>query len=145
MFEPILDAGKPNWKLRLACTVLALSLVIGSAWIWRMTQMPLKSYKGPLQPLSDEESQLATRLSAHVKYLSETVGERSLSKPGSLQVATDYLRDTLKQAGYASTEHTYSVGGHDVSNIEVTLVGSDSASGSVIVGAHYDSVAGTVG
>jgi len=110
-----------------------------------MTQMPLKSYKGPLQPLSDEESQLATRLSAHVKYLSETVGQRSLSQPGSLPAATDYLRDTLKQAGYAPTERTYSVGGHAVSNIEVSLVGSDNSSGRVIVGAHYDSVAGTVG
>ena len=145
MFEPILDTRKPNWKLRLACTVLALSLVIGSAWIWRMTQMPLESYKAPLHPLSDEESQVASRLSAHVKYLSETIGERSLSKPGSLQAATDYLRETLKQAGYASTEQTYPVGGHDVSNIEASLVGSNNASGSVIVGAHYDSVSGTVG
>jgi len=107
--------------------------------------MPLKSYKGPFQPLSDEESQLATRLSADVKYLSETVGERSLSRPGSLQATTGYLRDTFKQAGYVSTERTYSVEGHAVSNIEVSLVGSDNSSGPVIVGAHYDSVAGTVG
>jgi Zn-dependent M28 family amino/carboxypeptidase len=32
-----------------------------------------------------------------------------------------------------------------VSNVEVSLVGSDNATGPVIVGAHYDSVAGTVG
>ena len=145
MFEPILDPRTPNWKLRLACTVLVLSLVMGFVWIWRMTQMPLKSYKGSLQPLSDEESQLATRLSGDVKYLSETVGERSLSRPGSLRATTDYLRDTFKQAGYVSIERTYSVEGHAVSNIEVSLVGSDNSSGSVIVGAHYDSVAGTVG
>jgi Zn-dependent M28 family amino/carboxypeptidase len=145
MFEPILDPRKPHWKLRLACTVLVLSLVMGFVWIWRMTRMPLKSYKGPLQPLSNEESQLATRFSAHVAYLSETVGERCLSRPGSLQTVTEYLRDTLKQAGYAATEHTYSIEGHAVSNIEVSLVGSDNSSGPVIVGAHYDSVAGTVG
>jgi Zn-dependent M28 family amino/carboxypeptidase len=145
MFETILDPRKPNWKLRLACTALVLSLVMGFVWIWQMTQMPLSSYKGPFQRPSEEESQLAVRLSAHVKYLSETVGERSLSRPGSLQAATDYLRDALKQAGYASTERTYSVEGQTVSNIEAILPGSDDASGSVIVGAHYDSVAGTVG
>jgi Zn-dependent M28 family amino/carboxypeptidase len=145
MFEPILDPRKPNWKLRLACTVLVLFLVMGFVWIWRITQMPLRSYMGPLHPLSDEESQLATRLSAHVTYLSETVGERSLSRPGSLQATTDYLRDTFTQAGYVATEHTYSIEGHAVSNIEVSLVGSDNSSGPVIVGAHYDSVAGTVG
>jgi hypothetical protein len=145
MLEPILDSRKPNWKLRLACTVLAFSLSMGFVWIWRITQMPLKSYKGPLQPLSDEESQLATRLSDHVKYLVERVGERSLSKPGSIQAVTDYLRNTLKQAGYSPTECSYSVEGHSVSNIEVRLEGSDNSIGSVIVGAHYDSVAGTVG
>src|SRR5258708_16165778 len=138
MFEAILDQRKPNWKLRIACTVLVLSLAMGFVWIWRMTQMPLKSYKGPLQPLSDEESQLGTRCSAHVTYVSETVGERSLARPGSLQAVTDYLRDTLKQAGYAATEHTYSIEGHAVRNIEVSLVGSDNSSGPVIVvGAHY--------
>jgi Zn-dependent M28 family amino/carboxypeptidase len=145
MFEPILNPRKPNWKLRLACAVAVLCLVMGSVWIWQMTQMPLKSYKGSSQPLSEEESRLAAHLSAHVKYLTETVGERSLSRPGSLQAATDYLRDTLKQAGYVSTERTYTVEGHAVSNIEVSLAGSDNATGSVIVGAHYDSVAGTVG
>jgi Zn-dependent M28 family amino/carboxypeptidase len=145
MFEPILDPKKPNWKLRLACTVLVLFLAMGFVSIWRMTQMPLRSYKGSLQPLSVEESQLATNLAAHVKYLSETIGERSLSRAGSLQEVTDYLRDTLKQAGYVSTEQTYSVEGRAVSNIEASLAGSDNASGSVIVGAHYDSVAGTVG
>jgi Zn-dependent M28 family amino/carboxypeptidase len=118
---------------------------MGFVSIWRMTQMPLRSYKGSLQPLSVEESQLATNLAAHVKYLSETIGERSLSRAGSLQEVTDYLRDTLKQAGYVSTEQTYSVEGRAVSNIEASLAGSDNASGSVIVGAHYDSVAGTVG
>jgi hypothetical protein len=80
--------------------------------------MPLKSYKGPLHPLSDEESHLVTCLSAHFAYLSETVGERCLSRPGSVQTVTEYLRDTLKQAGYAATEHTYSIEGHAASNIE---------------------------
>jgi hypothetical protein len=145
MFEPILDSRKPNWKLRLACTVLVLSLVMGAAWVWRMTHMPLKSYRGPFQPLSSEESQLASRLSADVKYLSETVGERNLSRPASLQAVTEYLRETLERAGYASAERRYSVEGHAVSNIEVSLAGSDNPSGPVIVGAHYDSVAGTVG
>lgn len=149
MFEPVLDAKKSNRKLRLVCAVLAFSLLAGFVWVWRMTAMPLKSYKGVLPPLSDQESQLAARLSTDVKYLSETIGERSLSRSASLQTSTDYLRETLSEAGYAVTDHTYSVEDHAVSNIEVILLGSDngsgSGSGSVIVGAHYDSVAGTVG
>jgi len=145
MFEPILDARVPNWKLRIALAMLLASLCAGFVWVWRMTQMPLRSYNGPLQPMSQDESQLASRLSAHVKYLSETVGERSMSRPDTLRSVTQYLRDSLKQAGYESNERTYSIEGQTVSNVEATLAGSDAARGQVVVGAHYDSVAGTVG
>jgi hypothetical protein len=145
MFEPILDSKNPNWKLLLTCTALGLFLLAGFVWVRRMTQMPLKSYNQPLQPISDTESQLAVSLSAHVKYLSETVGERNLSRPGSLQAVADYLKDVLKKAGYTAKECTYSVGGHSVSNVEATLIGSDNATGLVVVGAHYDSIPGTVG
>lgn len=107
--------------------------------------MPLNSYKGPLQPLSKEDSQLATRLSADVTYLSQTVGERNLSRPGSLEAATDYFRDAFRKAGYTPKESTYSVGEHSVSNIEASLIGRNKGIGTVIVGAHYDSVRGTVG
>ena len=43
------------------------------------------------------------------------------------------------------TDQTYDVEGHAVSNLEAELVGSDGAAGTVVVGAHYDSVAETVG
>src|ERR1700722_11980970 len=145
MLEPILDSRKPNWKLRLVCIALGLSLLAGFVWVWRMTQMPLKSHNQPLHPLSDDESQLAVHLSVHVKYLFETIGERSLSRPGSLQTVTDYLSDAFKKAGYAAKECTYSVGGHLVTNIEASLIDGDNETGIVVVGAHYDSVPGTVG
>lgn len=110
-----------------------------------MTQMPLKSYHGPLQPLSGEEGETAAQSSADVKHLSQMIGERSLSRPGSLNAVIDYLHESLQQAGYEVTEQTYSVAGHEVKNLDVSLVGSDAADGVVIVGAHYDSVARTVG
>lgn len=43
------------------------------------------------------------------------------------------------------SEHSYSSDSQKVSNLEAILAGSESANGTVIVGAHYDSVAGTVG
>ena len=68
-----------------------------------------------------------------------------MSRPNSLRIVTQYLRDNLKQADYDSTERTYSIEGQTVSTVEAILAGSDAASGHVVVGAHYDSVAGTVG
>jgi Zn-dependent M28 family amino/carboxypeptidase len=107
--------------------------------------MPLKSYSGPLPSLSAGQTELRDHLTAHVRYLSETVGERNLLRAGSLQAVTGYLRDTLRQSGYAVAEHVFSVDGKEVKNLEATLPGSQSTAGVVIVGAHYDSVAGTVG
>ncbi len=144
MFESI-GAQGPNWKLRFVCAAVALALVAGLGWLLRTTQMPLRSYKGPLPQLSPEQSELADRLSADVNYLSATIGERSVPRAGSLEATAEYLVGNLRQAGYAVTEHKYSVAGQEVSNVEASLPGSDSASGTVIVGAHYDSVAGTVG
>jgi Zn-dependent M28 family amino/carboxypeptidase len=145
MFESIDGPKGPNWKFRFVCAVLVLALVLGFAWLLRMTQMPLRSYKGPLPPLSHEESELADRLSADVKYLSTNIGERSVPRAGSLKATTEYLRGNLQQAGYGVTERTCSGAAPETSNVEASLVGSDSASGLVIVGAHFDSVAGTVG
>lgn len=122
-----------------------LALALGFAWLLRVTQMPLRSYQGKLPPLSAQEEQLSKRLSEDVQYLSMTVGERSMLRPGSLEATVAYLIAKLRDAGYNPIERTYSVAGHAVSNVEACLPGSDSAAYTLIVGAHYDSVAGTVG
>jgi len=145
MFESVELASRPNWKLRIASAAIAFTLVAGFVWFLRMTQMPLQSYAGPLPPLSQEQSDLRDRLSVHVGKLSVTIGERSMHRAGSLQATIEYIRENLRQAGYVVTEHPYSVEGQDVSNLEATLAGSDTVEGTVIVGAHYDSVPSTVG
>lgn len=145
MFESVGDRNGSNWKARLACAALVLALAVGLVWILRMTQMPLKSYVGPLPPLAGAQNELEGRLSTEVKYLSETIGERNVWRTGSLQIAVNHFRSDLQQAGYAVTERTYRVEGQEVSNLEVSVAGSESDSGTLIVGAHYDTVAGTVG
>lgn len=107
--------------------------------------MPLKSCTGPLPPLTSEQLEVADHLSQHVKYLSETIGERNLSKSGTLQAAADYLQIQLTLAGYSITEQTHLVQGRRVSNFEVIVPGGDPAGETVLVGAHYDSVARSPG
>jgi hypothetical protein len=145
MFESINGSARPNWKLRIALAVAMLALGVGFASLWRMTQMPLRSYKGPLPPLSETQSDVANRLAAHVTYLSTTIGERNIYRPGSLKVTTDYLRSNLVEAGYAVLEHAYSIDGIRATNLDVELAGYESSKAAVVVGAHYDSVLGTVG
>lgn len=145
MFESLSESRRPNWKLRLVVAVLCLLIVWGLVWLLRITQMPLRSFNGPLPPLSHKQSELSDRLSTQVKYLSVNIGERSMSRDESLKATADYLRSSLVAAGYSVEDHSYQVEGQDVNNIEANLPGSDKAAGTIIVGAHYDSVAGTVG
>lgn len=145
MFESPSDRSSPNWTLRLAFAALAIAVLAGLVWILRMTQMPLKSYSQPLPPMSSAESELKGRLSTEVKYLSETIGERNVWRAGSLQAVVSHLRSNLQQAGYAVTERAYRVEGQEVRNLEVSIGGSESSGETVVVGAHYDTVAGTVG
>src|ERR1700690_1724367 len=99
MFESLGDRRRPSWKSRVAVAVLCLSVVWGLVWLLRITHMPLSSYKGPLPSLSNEQSELADRLVAQVKYLSATVGERSMPRGESLNLTVDYLRSNLIAAG----------------------------------------------
>ena len=126
--------------------LLALALTIAGVlgcFLW-FTQMPLKSYAEALPRLTSEESELRDRLSAEVSYLSVDIGDRSMPRPQSLQTASDYLANNLREQGYTVVELPYSVEGEKVHNLEATLPGTDGTLGQVVVGAHYDSVAGTV-
>jgi hypothetical protein len=145
MFESISPPTGPNWKLRIVLATVAVTLAAGFVALWRMTQMPLRSYAGPPPPLSATQSELTGHLLEDVKYLSVTIGERNVLRVGSLQATTDYLRSSLSGKGYAVAEYDYAVEGHTVSNLEAILPGSEATEGSVVVGAHYDSVPGTVG
>jgi Zn-dependent M28 family amino/carboxypeptidase len=139
------DSAGPNWKFWLILATVLVALLLTVIWILRMIHMPLRSFTGELGPLSTEDTEASKRLSQHVQYLSETIGERNLSRAGTLEAAADYIKSSLEQAGYSVTAQSYSVRSHRVSNLEAKLVGSESAGGTIIVGAHYDSVHGSPG
>src|ERR1700690_2479564 len=138
MFESIDRQTSANWQLRIVLAVLIVALGAGVISVWRMTQMPLKSFKGHLPALSATQMELATRLGEHVRYLSGTVGVRNVDPVGSLQKTEDYLRAKLVQAGYTVKDQNYTVQGDAVRNLEVELAGSSSTAGIIVVGAHYD-------
>ena len=145
MFDQINDRPRRNWHIWVVFAVLIITILASVIWVLRMTQMPLKSYRGPLPPLTHEESEMADHLSQHITYLAETIGERNMSREGTLRAATEYFQSQLKQAGYSAREQTYMVEGRPVSNLEARLPGSDAAGETVVIGAHYDSVTGSPG
>jgi Zn-dependent M28 family amino/carboxypeptidase len=110
-----------------------------------MISVPGESYRGPLDPLSDEEKALAANLRRHVETLAGRIGERNVFHPGSLEASSAYVRETLAGCGLQAERHEYRCGEHAVENLIVGLPGRGRPEEILVVGAHYDSVAGTVG
>ncbi|HUL37405.1 MAG TPA: M20/M25/M40 family metallo-hydrolase [Thermodesulfobacteriota bacterium] len=96
-------------------------------------------------PRSDhfQKQVVVDNLYRHVKYLSVNIGDRHLWKNFSLEKAADYIESAFGDCGYGVQRQTYSCYGKTVSNLIVEKTGLEG--GSVIIGAHYDTVPGTPG
>ncbi|MDO9371502.1 MAG: M20/M25/M40 family metallo-hydrolase [Gammaproteobacteria bacterium] len=87
----------------------------------------------------------AARLTAHVRELSDVIGERNVFRPQALHAAAAYITQEWQQQGYTVNPQTYSVSGVACSNLEVTRHGSVKPDEIILIGAHYDTVAGSPG
>jgi Zn-dependent M28 family amino/carboxypeptidase len=79
----------------------------------------------------------------HVEYLSVKIGDRHLWKEHSLDKAADYIESAFQARGYEVRRQTYSCYSKSVSNLIAEKTGSEE--GTVVIGAHYDTVPGTPG
>ena len=122
--------------------VVLLVILAGS---WFMTGMPGSSWSGPLPSLTNDEQLIHDNLKRHVAALAGRIGERNVWAPGSMADAAGYIRTTLEDAGYAVNVQPFTSRGLTVNNLEAVLPGHTAADEIIVVGAHYDSVAGTPG
>ena len=96
-----------------------------------------------IRVLPDDTTQ--DRLRNTVMHLSETIGERNLTKPKKLEQTVEYLTKEFDAIGYTVTKQTFQVLGLDCHNLVVEKMGGDKANEIILVGAHYDSAEGTPG
>jgi Zn-dependent M28 family amino/carboxypeptidase len=101
-----------------------------------MIPMPGRSYRvelhGPLPPLSGEARALSLRLRLHVAALAAAERNSDLETPAR------YIEAAFAAQGYKPESQYFESGGRKVRNIEA-------GSGSIVVGAHYDTVPGSPG
>lgn len=126
-----------------ACLVLILALIATAGG--SMVIMPGRSHKGPLPPLSQDESVLRERLRGHVSVLAGKIGERNMSHYRSLGLAAEYVSAQLKGFGLELREEPYLAEEKELVNLEVEVEGSSRPREIVVIGAHYDSVPGAPG
>jgi len=98
-----------------------------------MVAMPGRSFSGPPGPLSGEGRALSLRLRLHVTALAAS------PRNEDLETAARYIEAAFAAQGHQPQSQYFESGGRRVRNIEVLNQGS------IVVGAHYDTVAGSPG
>ncbi|NLF38633.1 M28 family peptidase [bacterium] len=88
---------------------------------------------------------LAASLSNDVHVLAGEIGERNFFRPERLDEAAGYIESNLAASGYAVERHAFTARGKDYVNLAAERYGAALSNEIVVVGAHYDTVAGTPG
>ncbi len=133
---------RSKWRL-LALLPLA-AVLIGIGFLV-MIRMPGQSFSGPLPPLTLAQVTLRDELNRDLTILAGDIGERNLFLPGTLEKTAKWIEGEMRSAGLEPTRHVFTVNSEEVCNITCELPGSALPKEIVVVGAHYDSVAGCPG
>jgi Zn-dependent M28 family amino/carboxypeptidase len=89
--------------------------------------------------------QTQQRLQDHVHSLTVTIGERSVHVPENLKKTAAYITSFYEDLGVAVDRQGYSYAEQPLDNIVAEISFSADPKLRFLIGAHYDSVSGTVG
>ncbi len=96
-------------------------------------------------PSSAGTEALAARLRADVTVLAEEIGPRKVGRGGALGQAADWVDGQLADAGFSVVRQRYEVPEGECCNLVAERRGTKAPEEIVVVGAHYDTAAGTPG
>lgn len=85
------------------------------------------------------------QLQDHLTVLTHHIGERSVRRPDNLEKSAGYLQAQFEDFGLSTHRQPYRYKGLEVSNVVASLHLADKPAPHYVVGAHYDTVGGTVG
>jgi len=85
------------------------------------------------------------RLESHLETLTRTIGERSVFLPENLKKTAEYIKGFYKDIGVPVRSEPYEYNKLIVANIVADIAFCENPSRRYLLGAHYDSVGGTVG
>jgi hypothetical protein len=88
---------------------------------------------------------LEEHLRRHVNMLAGEIGERNVYRPAALDAAAHYIESEFARSGYTPLRQTYIVEAMACANLEIILPGQRWPNETLVLGAHYDSVAGSPG
>src|SRR5262249_34465384 len=119
-----------------AMVVIAAAVVAGARYT---TAVPGVSYEGALPKPTDAENATAARLLGHIQAIGGT--RQNIESYAELENSARYIEDQLKALGYQTVPQIYEADGNQVRNIEIVIepAAANAGTGTIVVGAHYDS------
>ena len=92
-----------------------------------------------------DSQKTVARLQDHLRTLTKTIGERSVYFPENLEKAAEYIESVYRDMGLRVRREPYEYRGFRVTNVVAEIFFGTNPSKNYLLGAHYDSVVGTVG
>ena len=89
-----------------------------------------------------DKEEIRRRLLHHLQYLSVNLGERCIFRPQNLKDAENYVAREFESLGYAVRRQPFICQRVEVANV---IAGNPDPKGYYLLGAHFDTVAGTPG
>ena len=111
---------------------IILVIIFLTTFGWR----PTSKYK---VTLSGEELASSQRMRRTVTFLSEDLGIRNYIHYQNLQEAANFIQKSFEEIGYSVELIPYEINGETFTNIIAEKSGNNTASGILLIGAHYDS------
>jgi len=122
----------------MKCSIFLLSLVLTAFGISRTS-----TGKGDTRMIEIQKTM--ERLQDHLEALTVTIGERSVFLPENLKITAEYIESFYRDIGLPVHREPYRYQDLTVSNIVADISFCANPSKRYLLGAHYDSVPGTVG
>jgi hypothetical protein len=124
----------------LAIFILFFNLFISSC-LAEIASAGEKERSSPMIEIHKTEEQLKL----HLKALTETIGERSVRTPENLNKTVEYIISFYHDIGIKAWREPYHYEGFEVANVVAEISSGPKPARQYVLGAHFDSVAGTVG
>jgi Peptidase family M28 len=124
-----------GFLFRLVIAGAAAMLSATGGWVW----------SADVPAVQQNEGTVRAELAALVHTLAVTLGPRSYQDPANLNAAADFISQRLESFGYDLTAQPYQARELAVRNIIAERRGTEQPDRVIVVGAHYDSVAGSPG
>lgn len=121
--------------------LILLPLLLSAFFVYSL----LKIRSTSSVPIAAQPQAAGMPLYGHVERLSVKIGSRSVYEYDELTAAKEYILSSLKAMGHTPVLQDYPYRDRIFSNIIVSIPGKTDPGDIVLIGAHYDTVAGTPG